>query len=439
MSNFLQNWLRSRRFQNALQQGNLDLAETIFKEIEQSRTSLSLLEQVFRKKLHAEQDLKSRLHENISLRGKLQQQSRKIEDLEQELKRQSSEVPRLTPNADFLEFVTNRFQLVEGDSHKLQCRGIDEQIFNDFEHRLAVFLQKELKKQNPERVRSELSNAVQDLEISPALGDPKYDLKLSSHAYLMRDFLDNVYSSYIAWFLIYQAGLVPEQLRILDIAAGPGTVAYALMLLLHSSVDFFPMPSMHISYYSLEKQALFQFRGLQFWRQYIDPQQPATNIYFRFDTTDLFDYPSQGQKIPQSFFNFIVISHCFFSKTQKRLTAYDIYKSIFREKLAPGGYVLLLIQGEQLFGMYDVYPTEDILQEQNIIQLFLEELGLKLEWYKYLTSTGKRTPDAEELERINLPEQKYINALQQQYLNSTSPSRYIADDYAILASCAEES
>lgn len=43
------------------------------------------------------------------------------------------------------------------------------------------------------------------------------------------------------------------------------------------------MPAMHISYYSLEQKAQFQYRGLQFWRKYIEPQQTATNAFFRFD------------------------------------------------------------------------------------------------------------------------------------------------------------
>jgi hypothetical protein len=437
MKRFLKKWSRSRRFRNALLQGNLDLAEAILTEIERSHQPLSLLERVFRKKLHADQDLKSISHENISLRSKIQQQIHNIDNLEQELKRQSLELPRLAVNSDFLEFVTSHFGLKKIDDYKLQCTGIDEQTFDDFEHRLAVFLQKELKKQKPERVKLELQEAFQKLEESTETSDPKYDAKLSSYAYLMKDFLKNVYSNYIAWFLVYQAGLIPEQLRILDIAAGPGTTAYGLRLLLRSSINFLQMPALQISYYSLEKQALFQFRGLQFWRQYIEPQQPAINIYFRFDTTDLFDYKHQEQKIPQAFFNFIVISHGFFAQMPDRLTAYSIYKQIFKEKLAPGGYVLLIIQGSKLFKMYEVYPTEDILQEQNVIQLFLEELGLQLEWYKYLTSTGKRTPLGDEFEDTSLPEQKYIDALKYQYLETFFKSKYFVDDYAIVARRAE--
>ncbi|MDY6786204.1 MAG: hypothetical protein SW833_27265, partial [Cyanobacteriota bacterium] len=136
-------------------------------------------------------------------------------------------------------------------------------------------------------------------------------------------------------------------------------------------------------------------------------------------------------------FNFIVISHGFFTRTPDRLNSYTIYKQIFRAKLAPGGFVLLIVRGVKLFKMYEVYPTEDIVQERNVIQLFLEELGLELEWYQYLTSTGKRTPLGEEFDETQLPVQKYIDALKHQYLESLSTSRYFVDDYVIVARLAE--
>jgi len=49
------------------------------------------------------------------------------------------------------------------------------------------------------------------------------------------------------------------------------------------------------------KQSSFQYRGLQFWRRY-EPQQTATNAYFRFDTTDIFAYDDTFKKLPQAFF-----------------------------------------------------------------------------------------------------------------------------------------
>lgn len=96
----------------------------------------------------------------------------------------------------------------------------------------------------------------------------------------MKYFLDNVYCNYLAWYFVYKSGLLPTKINILDIAAGPGTVAYGLALFLQSSSSFFATPPMHICYYSLEKQAHFQYRGLQFWRQYIEQQIMPTNLYF---------------------------------------------------------------------------------------------------------------------------------------------------------------
>jgi len=124
----------------------------------------------------------------------------------------------------------------------------------------------------------------------------------------MRYFLENVYAAYIAWFLIYKSGLLPTKLNILD--TGPGTVAYGLALLLQSSSAFSSMPAMHISYYSLEQQAPFQYRGLQFWRKYIEPQQTTTNSFGLILLTFLITVTNN--KLPENFFDFIVISHCFF-------------------------------------------------------------------------------------------------------------------------------
>ncbi len=246
-----------------------------------------------------------------------------------------------------------------------------------------------------------------------------------------------MYCAYIAWFLVYQAGLIPRNIKILDIAAGPGTVAYGLALLLQSNRGFFTMPQIHLCYYSLEKQPLLQYRGLQFWRQYIEPKQTATNAYFRFDTADIFDKHRTSQKLPKAFFDFIVISHCFFYEPQQRINSHYIYREIFQSNLASNGYVLLIVQGKKLFDAYKLRQTEDMSQEKNVIQMFLEELGLRLEWYKYLTSTDKRTSmgssEFGKFARDNLPEQKYMSPLKHQYLNQKFISNYVIDDYVILA------
>jgi hypothetical protein len=436
MSNPLVNWWRSRQFNAALKQGNERQAKQLLQEIENSGTKLSWLEQLFRKKLQSEQSLFLYKRDLASLSGRLKPALQKIEELEQKQKFYEDD-NLLVPNADFIQFIRTSFNFIEHDEYKLQSTGIERHIFDDFEAKLSDFLQTELEKIPKDVLNSELDNAIKDIEGLKTGLDPEYSFKLSSHVYLMKYFLENVYCAYIAWFLVYQAGLIRQNLKILDIAAGPGTVAYGLALLLQSNSGFFPMPQMHICYYSLEKQPLLQYRGLQFWRQYVEPKQTATNAYFRFDTADIFDYDSTSQKLPKSFFDFIVISHCFFSEHQRRIDSHAIYKEIFQSNLATGGYVLLIVQGKKIFDAYKVRKTEDISQEKNVIQMFLEELGLRLEWYKYLTSTDKRTSmggsEFGKFARENLPEQKYITPLKHQYLRQKFVSNYVIDDYVILA------
>ena len=86
--------------------------------------------------------------------------------------------------------------------------------------------------------------------------------------------------------------------------------------------------------------------------------------------------------------------------------------------------------------MYDVLPTEDTGEEQTVITTFLEELGLHLEWYKYLTSTGKRTPintEFAKFARENLPSQNHLGSLRKKYLQESYLANYVIDDYVILA------
>ncbi|PSO84548.1 MAG: hypothetical protein BRC45_05500 [Cyanobacteria bacterium QS_5_48_63] len=86
---------------------------------------------------------------------------------------------------------------------------------------------------------------------------------------------------------------------------------------------------------------------------------------------------------------------------------------------------MLIVQGRKLFTIFNFSPSEDLVQEQNVINFFLEELELKLEWYKYITSTGKRNKMGREFAKFareNLPEQESINPLKYQYLKQNFPS-----------------
>ncbi len=374
-----------------------------------------------------------------SLKATLRKVTYKLDELELKVDFNEPVIRRLddyilTPEPKFIEFITQSFKLIDKDESLLQCTGIYELIFDDFESSLADYLREEINRVPEQKRASDLEAAIKDMKLLKRNIDPEYSFNFTPHVYMMKYFPDHVYSSYLAWFLVYKSGLLPTKLNILDIGAGPGTVAYGLALFLQSSSSFFSAPPMHICYYSLEKQAQFQYRGLQFWRQYIEQQGMPTNLYFRFDTTDIFTYNEQLKVLPQGFFDFIVISHCLFADREEKQKSFKVYKKIFEESLSSDGYVILIVQIKRLFGFYNVQPQEDISLEQNLVEQFVKELDLKLEWYKYITSTGMR----EELKNFseflkNLPVLKYISPLQRHYLQQNYDSHHIIDDYIILA------
>ncbi|MDJ1180097.1 hypothetical protein PJF56_14620 [Roseofilum sp. BLCC_M91] len=192
---------------------------------------------------------------------------------------------------------------------------------------------------------------------------------------------------------------------------------------------------MHISYYSWEQQKDLQYRGLQFWRKYMENKN--FNTYFRFDTSSFFDYGHQPAKIPKHFFDFITISHCFFSDPQLRSDSQKMYNQIFRNALKPEGYVILTIQDKKLWKSYDLTDPSDRLQEFAVIDQFLKPLGLKLVQYKYLAATDRETlisgTDFYKFARDNLSQQKHMTPLLRQYLGLHFDCHYALDDYVILA------
>lgn len=437
MNNPLANWWRSLHFNKAVKSQNNRLAQKLLKEIQTSGAKLSWQEKLFKER----RQLDKLVHQK---NDRLKEAERRLEALElqlgfgqiDDLSEQFYNL-RQVPDTKFIEFISKSLKLKEHDANMLQCTGIEDRVFNDFEANLAGFIKNEFKnlsRQKP-RFNALLKEAIDDLNQLKNGQDPKYCFELSPHVYLMRYFLENVYCAYLAWFLVYKAGLLPTQVNILDIAAGPGTVAYGLALLLQSSSGFFSMPPMHISYYSLEQQKSFQYRGLQFWRQYMEPQ--AMNAYFRFDTSSIFDYDNQSKKLPKNFFDFIVISHCFFNDAETRIKSNTVYNDIFINSLKDSGYVLLIIQEKKLFRPYNIRQSDDANQERNIVTRFVQELGLNLVWYKYLTSRYRREPipgnEFAKFARENLPLQTSMSPLLRDYLKVPYDLNYSLDDYLIFA------
>jgi len=426
MSNFIINWWRSQQFKSALCRGDTQSAIKILQAIQKSGASFSWLEKLFRDKLQLERTSQENKREIANFKKQITEATESKSNL------------LLKPNTEFIKYIYQTFELVDHDEYKLQVTGIDQSIFNDFEVALFTYLQEEFSKINEQKLIISLKDAFDDINGLKAGKDPEYSLNLTPHVYFMKYFLENVYCLYLSWFLIYQNELLPTKLNILDIAAGPGTTAYGLALFLQSCSSFFSIPQMHVSYYSFEKQDTFQYRGLQFWRKYIESQINPINNYFRFVTADIFSSEEKYSNIPKNFFNFIVISHCFFADDSKRIKANNIYKKIFTNSLSSQGYVMLIIQDKKLFKAYNTYRVEDKEQEKNVVYKFVEELGLKLVWYKYLTSTGLRkgythTIDFAKFARENLPKQVYISSILKKYFDQNYESNYTLDDYVILA------
>lgn len=435
MSNPLVNWWRSHQFNEAVKSQNNRLAKQLLKQIENSGVQLSWQQKLFKERLQLEKLLQKK-------NDRIKEGDRHLAELEIQLSfgqlddsLAQIDESTLFPDTKLIEYISKAFKLIECDASMIQCTGIDEKVFNNFEQHLAGFIKNELNKYNREKSNVDylLKQAIDDIQKLKEGQDPQYSFELSPHIYLMRYFLDNVYCTYLAWFLVYKAGLLPTKLNILDIAAGPGTVACGLGLLLQSTSDFFSMPPMHISYYSLEQQKAFQYRGLQFWRQYMEPQ--AMNAYFRFDTSSIFDGENQSKRLPKKFFDFIVISHCFFNDEERREKSLHIYKDIFTSSLNESGYVLLIIQEKKLLIPYNVRRVDNCQQELSVVQQFVDELGLNLVWYKYLNSIGSRTshPNFGKFARENLPVQKFISPLFRQHLKLPYDPHYGLDDYVILA------
>lgn len=435
MNNPLANWWRSRRFNKAVKSQDNRLAKQLLKQIQNSGAKLSWQEKLFKERLQIEKLLQQK-------NDRIKEADRHLEELELqvgfgELNDSLARIDELTlfPDKKFIEYISKAFKMIECDASMIQCTGIDDKVFNNFEKHLAGFIKNEINNLSRQKINvdSLLQQAVDDIQKLKEGQDPQYSFELSPHIYLMRYFLDNVYCTYLAWFLIYKAGLLPTKVNILDIAAGPGTVAYGLALLLQSSSDFFSMPPMHISYYSLEQQKAFQYRGLQFWRQYMEPQ--AMNAYFRFDTSSIFDRESQSKRLPKKFFDFIVISHCFFNDEERREKSHQIYKDIFTNSLTDSGYALLIIQEKKLLKPYNVRIVDDCQQELSVVKQFVDDLGLNLVWYKYLNSTGSRKSNSNfgKFARENLPLQEFISPLFRQHFKLHYDLNYALDDYVILA------
>ena len=144
----------------------------------------------------------------------------------------------------------------------MQFTGIDNEVFDNLEAKLSIYLNRELNRYH----KDEIQLAYRELKTVRSGKDPDYSYPLIEYVYLLEYFLDNTYCSYLAWFLIYRSGKLKSNLKILDVAAGHGTMLYGLAGLIerfHKNGKNGLETPMHINYHALEQQDLFLKIGLE--------------------------------------------------------------------------------------------------------------------------------------------------------------------------------
>ncbi|QHV00384.1 Slr0286 family photosystem II assembly protein [Synechocystis sp. CACIAM 05] len=419
MIKFIKGIWQLQIIKSEISRGNTKLAEHLILTRKKQGYRLSLLEKVFL--------------EN-------QRNQKKLKESKDKLSSNASDllVLKFPVQKQLTAQINTSFRLVSHDDHKIECTGIEKLIFAKLETELVNFLQKIITTNDlsDDQIKKRIDEAHRDLMGLKKGLDPTYDKNFSPHVYLIKYFLDNVYCSYLAYFFIYQVGELPKKIKILDIAAGPATMLFGLSLFLESLAQHQEISDFNCSYYSLEKERNLQYRGLQFWRQYINELKFPPNIFYQFNTVNIFDYDNYSHKLPKEFFNLIIIAHCFFYQGEDRSKSLDIYRSIFKQCLEPDGKVLLVIQGNKFYKIFDTYPDENLAKERDLIKSFLDCLGLRLILYKYFTSTGKRTNNKEDFKQFiqgDLPERPQISKLQEKYFGYSSMDKYIVDDFVIYA------
>lgn len=147
-SNFIINWWRSYQFRNALKKGDNRRAEQLLQELQKSGARLSWLEKLFKDKLQFEQTTRDYRQQIAAQYRQLSQFRQKLEDLEGNQEAAAPAATLLTPEPEFIEFISKSFKLIYRDENLLQSTGIDNRVFDEFEEELANFIQEEFSTQS---------------------------------------------------------------------------------------------------------------------------------------------------------------------------------------------------------------------------------------------------------------------------------------------------
>ncbi|MBD2552226.1 hypothetical protein H6G51_02935 [Limnothrix sp. FACHB-708] len=422
MIEVLRQWWSDRQLAAALQRRDFRQVRLLIAQRQQRGSVQSPLAQLCVDFLQQEQDLRETRSQ--------------LKTLQQAQRAAAQTSPYCEPNPDCCQDLKQQLKLRAIDQGLWQTTGLPEAVFHPLEIILTKHLEQRLPSRKTSAQKQALRDALGDLRLLKGGASPTYCFQYSAEAYLLEYFLENTLCLFISWLLIYERRQLPRQPRILDLAAGPGTTLFGLLLLRELLDPEVRSPDQVLNYCSVDCQSAFQDIGHQLLRQWSLAMGMSDQSYIQFKTLNLQE--DSRSQLPQKFFDWITIAHCFPWDSVERAIFLQQYQRIISHGLSDAGYVLFVIQDKK-FRSFQGLNNRSLTdtQEKAAVITFLRMLNLDLEWYCYLNSTGQRSPlGKQEFKQFaikNLPPQSRISRLRRDYAGATFDLNYGLDDYVIVA------
>ena len=145
MINLFKNWWHSYQFSSALKGKKFKLAEKIFQEIQKSDANLSILESLYLENQRLISSLDIYKKETLGLRKRVSEihESQNLVALPVTTKLANDIIE---VDSEIVRFICHetKFKFESGDTEFLQFTGIDNEVFDELESKLAHYINRHL-------------------------------------------------------------------------------------------------------------------------------------------------------------------------------------------------------------------------------------------------------------------------------------------------------